>query len=358
MKERFHVLDAFRGIFSFIVVFYHMREMNISFLVQNDFVGHGYLFVDFFFVLSGFVIAYNYDNRLTNYSQLTSFLNKRFFRLYPLHITVLLMFVVYVFLRQAIGNPVTERVGLNTFFTSLFLVNSVKFPGINEGSWNMPSWSISAEMISYLAFGLLLVLAGKLRSYKTILYIFAIAISILAMQLIGGSLLISYNNGFIRGMIGFFSGALTFKIYQMIKSKPTVLVASVLEAITILSVIFFVSMTAYFSFSIFYELLFMTTILVFAFEKGIVSRAILSIPLLRKMGAISYSVYLNHFLIIIGIDIVTKKFSMQSQWIDTGLVIVLAFVVYFVSSWTFKNIEKRFTKGSLAKNNNLVVAKT
>ena len=346
MKERFHVLDAFRGIFSFIVVFYHMREMNSSLFIQNNFVAHGYLFVDFFFVLSGFVIAYNYDNRLTNYTQLTSFLNKRFFRLFPLHIAVLLLFVGYVFFRQVIGNPATEGFDLNTFFTTLFLVNSIKFPDITAASWNMPSWSISAEMISYLAFGLLLTLTGKMRSYKTIMYLFVIAMAVVAMQLSGGSFLISYNNGFIRGMIGFFCGALTFKIFEMIKARPTVLQATILEAITLFAVIYFIIMTAFFSlFIIFYELLFMTTILVFSFEKGFVSKAILSLRIFKRLGSISYSVYMNHFLIIVGVDIFTKKFSMQSQWIDSGIVILLACIVYFVSGWTYKNIEMRFAKG-------------
>jgi peptidoglycan/LPS O-acetylase OafA/YrhL len=89
----------------------------------------------------------------------------------------------------------------------------------------------------------------------------------------------------------------------------------------------------------------MATILVFAFEKGIVSKVILNFPIFKRLGAISYSVYMNHFLIIVAVDIVTKKFSKQSQWIDSGIVLGLAFIVYIVSSWTYKNIEMRFSRG-------------
>src|SRR5215217_6372057 len=92
MKERFEVLDIFRGIFSSLVVFFHMSTFSDTPVINNQFILNSDLFVDFFFVLSGFVIAYSYQTISTG-EELNRFYKKRLFRLYPLHLIVLLAFV-------------------------------------------------------------------------------------------------------------------------------------------------------------------------------------------------------------------------------------------------------------------------
>lgn len=81
-KPHYQILDGLRGVAAIIVVFFHLAEPLVNSHLDNV-VNHGYLAVDFFFLLSGFVIGYAYDNR---WGQLTigSFLRRRFERLQPL----------------------------------------------------------------------------------------------------------------------------------------------------------------------------------------------------------------------------------------------------------------------------------
>lgn len=81
-KQHFHVLDGLRGIAALAVVIFHFMEWIYPDFTEN-FIGHGFLAVDFFFCLSGFVIAYAYDNRLTKMG-VKSFFTSRLIRLHPL----------------------------------------------------------------------------------------------------------------------------------------------------------------------------------------------------------------------------------------------------------------------------------
>ena len=87
-KGRFRALDGLRGAAALLVVVYHIAFYRVQWpnhLFDNDFVRHGYLAVDLFFILSGLVISSNYSLRLNNLSEVKEFLLLRFFRLYPLH---------------------------------------------------------------------------------------------------------------------------------------------------------------------------------------------------------------------------------------------------------------------------------
>ena len=87
-STRFDVLDAMRGICALIVALYHFNTTGL--LSQLGIVKHGWIFVDYFFVLSGFVIAHSYGARLAERTVgVPRFIALRFGRIYPLHIVVL-----------------------------------------------------------------------------------------------------------------------------------------------------------------------------------------------------------------------------------------------------------------------------
>src|SRR6266576_119115 len=90
--ERFVVLDSWRGIAACLVALFHLEAYShlvYSHLHGVPFLGNSWLFVDFFFVLSGFVIAANYQQRLLDGFGVGRFLLLRLGRLYPLHFAVL-----------------------------------------------------------------------------------------------------------------------------------------------------------------------------------------------------------------------------------------------------------------------------
>src|SRR4051812_40123188 len=158
--KRYVVIDIFRGLFATLVVLFHMSGYSNTPILNNKFISNSDLFVDFFFVLSGFVIAHSYSF-ITSYKDLKNFFLSRFYRLYPLHFIILILFLILEVVKHLLASKIhfnesmMEGNNVTTFFTSLFLLNSVKILNVSDLSWNAPSWSISAEMISYLCFGLL-----------------------------------------------------------------------------------------------------------------------------------------------------------------------------------------------------------
>ena len=78
-KPRYEILDGLRGVAAVMVLVYHICEPHWGQTTQP--VAHGYLAVDFFFVLSGFVIGYAYDDRWSNGLSLKEFMKRRITRL-------------------------------------------------------------------------------------------------------------------------------------------------------------------------------------------------------------------------------------------------------------------------------------
>src|SRR5271168_3358652 len=82
-KEHFEVLDGLRGSAAFLIVIFHLFNYTFMFHGPWALVKHAYLAVDFFFALSGFVVAYAYDDRWTRMTML-QFFRIRLIRLHPL----------------------------------------------------------------------------------------------------------------------------------------------------------------------------------------------------------------------------------------------------------------------------------
>src|SRR5690349_7360563 len=80
-KQHFQVLDGLRGVEALAVVIFHFMEWVYT--PEKNFIGHGFLAVDFFFCLSGFVIGYAYDDRIGNIG-VWQFFKARIIRLHPL----------------------------------------------------------------------------------------------------------------------------------------------------------------------------------------------------------------------------------------------------------------------------------
>lgn len=143
-------LNGVRIIAALWVIAYHYQPQIYGILPELGFLapitGTGYLAVDLFFVLSGFIICYQYLGRFSipTRRDYGSFLVKRLARIYPAHLAVLLALAVMVVTSKLIGvkvsNPDSYSVG--GFFIDLFLVRP--WVGDSQG-WNIPAWSLSAE---------------------------------------------------------------------------------------------------------------------------------------------------------------------------------------------------------------------
>ena len=147
-------LTSLRGIAAWYVVVYHFREAipgPIPHAVSN-LLGMGYLAVDLFFVLSGFVLFLGYGHQLSSLSlpNIIDFYGKRLARIYPLHVFILLLYlanplaIVLMSQQAALG----DRYSWVYYLQSWFLVQNWGFS--DSVAWNVPAWSISVELFAYL----------------------------------------------------------------------------------------------------------------------------------------------------------------------------------------------------------------
>ncbi|QJD94568.1 acyltransferase [Mucilaginibacter robiniae] len=357
MKERFEVLDIFRGIFASLVVLFHASAFSATPLINNSFIKHSDLFVDFFFILSGFVIAYSYQY-ITSGHDLKRFYSKRVYRLYPLHLAVLLVFIAIELLKGAashyvhVNKLVNESNNLYTVLTNLLLLNSVKFPFVHDVSWNIASWSISAEMISYLLFGLTVAAINRsgLAKNRNAVYILVVFIAAGLLYFFTGNFKLTYNfdYGFLRGTTGFFIGVICYNTYQAtkkIQSKLSSLTYHVLEPVLFFGTLVMVYYGGiYENQGFIYEILFFANVLLFASQKGWLSKWLMKSQLLHQTGKYSYSIYMTHTLMLSLFNIVFIRVLKFPPSAYSYLIILNYLLIYFVSAWTFKNIEMRFNQ--------------
>src|SRR5688500_10583763 len=162
--SRFQSLEAFRGLAAIMVVLYHSR-----FYAENSyvaFVRHSDIFVDFFFVLSGFVMAYSYMDKIGHNISFRKFILLRFGRLYPLHLFTLFLWLPYIAVKlilfeKGIGDTdPSESNNIYTFISNIFLFHAID--GYQPLSWNFPSWTISAEFFTYIFFFLFILFVSRL----------------------------------------------------------------------------------------------------------------------------------------------------------------------------------------------------
>src|ERR1700748_2290763 len=118
--RRFMALDGWRGTAAPLIAIFHFHiDSPIS---MSLFVRHSWMLVDFFFVLSGFVITHAYAGRLETAQTRVTFLKRRFARLWPLQATMLGLFVLLELYRYAMtGAGFTGDRSVFAIFTNLAL---------------------------------------------------------------------------------------------------------------------------------------------------------------------------------------------------------------------------------------------
>src|ERR1700678_2635783 len=158
-KEHFEVLDGLRGSAAFLIVIFHVFNYSFGFRGPFALVHHAYLAVDFFFALSGFVVAYAYDDRWTRMSVL-QFFRIRLIRLHPLVLIGatlgLLGYLLDPFSKMMNRGPLSML--LLAYLTCLLLLPSPPVAGRHNESQalNGPAWSLMQEYLGNIAYALVL----------------------------------------------------------------------------------------------------------------------------------------------------------------------------------------------------------
>lgn len=300
-RARFEALDSWRGICALLVALFHFPAAG--WVASNGFVRGSYLFVDFFFVLSGFVIAHAYSERLYDGKSLRRFMITRFGRLFPLHAFMLLAFVAFEIVRLVLpqlagGDPAfTGAFSVSSIFTNLFMVHGL---GVEEGlTWNGPSWSISTELFAYLLYGVTVMLLGR-----TALLAFSAAVVVAPLFLLAVSpdfMDATWDFGMMRCLYGFSFGVIVHSLFVALGETPsrdgeTVASWTFAEGAVIVAVILFVATSHVNALSLMAPLVFGFAVFIFAHEGGLISRLLSARPFLA-IGALSYSIYLTHMFV-------------------------------------------------------------
>lgn len=367
--ERFLVLDSWRGICALLVALFHFP--TTSMISQSAFVGGSYLFVDFFFVLSGFVITSAYGSRLNEQDGLARFALVRLGRIYPLHLLMLAAFAGFEALRLVLPAlhgtgpaPFTAGFDLKSLLANLFLLQGM---GVEDHlSWNAPSWSISAEFFTYLLFAAVVFATGQ-RAWIWFVAatvtapLFLLAVSTRHMD-------VSFDFGFIRCLYGFSLGALLAWFQhdsiagarQGLSGGAGRLAWSLAELAMIAGIALFVSIAGTNDIGIAAPVVFALALYLFAHEGGWVSVALRGRPMLL-LGSLSYSIYMVHIFVQarminagglierkLGLGIVgdlmlrgdhATGFGTGSPWIGFAALIAMLITVIIASWFTWRFVE-------------------
>ncbi|NIJ53358.1 acyltransferase family protein [Dyadobacter arcticus] len=342
MKDRVEQLDGLRGIFSVLVIAHHHNAFKTSPLYDNFFVINSNLFVDFFFVLSGFVIALNYVDRIQSSNDFFIFLKKRFIRLYPLLFFTEIVFLIANLLGEKSPMKNVGSLGSEYYFSTT--LDTITFMGSTPilGAWianNYPSWSISAEMISYIIFGIVILLLPKLKYLAFTILLIISGIFIFSR----GEYLLAYDYGFVRGLLCFCLGIFT---HLLLRRKTFYL--SFLEIpflIILVSAMYCAHHWEWNLWKLTFPFLFAIGIVIFTSSTGVVTKMLSTKPF-QYLGKISYSIYLNHAIVLIFVNVALfrlLKSPKSEMMIAVSLVTSIILTVCY-SHFTFEIIEKRFSK--------------
>jgi peptidoglycan/LPS O-acetylase OafA/YrhL len=297
---RFAALDSCRGICALLVASFHFTTVSHVFFLR--FTQNSWIFVDFFFALSGFVISHSYQDRLRDRAELASFALRRFGRVWPLHalmlVPVLLLELAKLYL---MGHGYTaERapfVGVNSLpllVSNIALLQCI--PPFGPPGWNGPSWSISVEYWTYIGFALLVLAlssrAGLDRRRSLLPFLLVMVAASAALIFWPGTMSAIYPFGIARCLCSFAAGHLACRWWKHAQvGGPAA--ASAVELGLVVAVIGFVSMGAETPLQFAAPLLFGGAIAVFAGERGLVSRLLRTRPFLF-LGELSFSIYMTH----------------------------------------------------------------
>ena len=147
--KRILSLDGLRGVFCLLIVFEHYSPIYLPKLIYDfPVIRSSYIVVDFFFVLSGYILALKYWNSISDLKTLKSFYLKRLFRLYPLVLitsSFLLLIEIFTYykLKGFKNDPISLYEISLRYLNDVLLVNSSNILGAH--SMNIPSWSIYLE---------------------------------------------------------------------------------------------------------------------------------------------------------------------------------------------------------------------
>lgn len=309
-----NTLTGLRGYAAIMIVLFHILwnnreyyDMGIGRFILWDamkmFCFYGWVAVDSFFVLSGFILTYKYYQTFTerlSVRVIFIFILKRFIRIYPLHLISLLLCIALSFaglLNDTIGNFDALIYHFTLTFTWWF------YPQEYGGTWNIPSWSLSAEWMSYF---LLIPITLILRKNIIILILGLIVV----FTIISEYGVIYPEDPFAsikRVLVGLLIGYFSFHLYNN-KKIITQRMKNHSDKIVFLAIgplflcIFYIPIDTLTIFFMPYVFLVMSLTIIFLPDCKGIMKFMFDNKVILYLGNISYSVYIFQYPIYVFLD--------------------------------------------------------
>jgi peptidoglycan/LPS O-acetylase OafA/YrhL len=348
-------LTPLRGIAALWVVVFHFSEIVAKFVSTQYslLLSKGYLMVDLFFILSGFIMIHVYRKKFQtglSIKNFREFIVARFARVYPLHFFTLMILILLVALSGG-WNIVQDPKAIST---NLLLLHSF---GIHKiFTWNVPSWSISAEWWAYMVFPVIVLFIYRKKGLAiAILGLFVVLAYLAIMFWIPRvnifdpaapprrNLDVTFDYGFLRGLAGFISGLLLYRLYEeglLRKFFQTDIATAISILLAILSM--------HFGWNDGFTIIFFAAIVFsFALNNGKL-HSLCNMWLPQYLGKISYSIYLIQIFPVIPIFaglklpglIYTDHSATTTFWTGAGYCLIYMVIVTGLASLTYYTIEK------------------
>ncbi len=368
-KPHYQILDGLRGVASVLVVAFHIFEVHAT-SPLNQIINHGYLAVDFFFLLSGFVIGYAYDNRWSS-MRIKDFFKIRLIRLQPMVVMGMVIGAICFYFQDSAIWPAIHSVPV----WQMLLIMLIGFtlipvpPSMDIRGWqemhplNGPGWSLFFEYVANILYAI-----GIRKFSKTALFILVviaacalvyIAVTSADGDLIGGWSITTdqLQIGFTRVMYPFFAGLLLSRTVKLTHIKNAFLWCSFLLFIVL-------AMPRvgggehkwmnglYESLSI----IFIFPIIIFLGASGEIKEKRAE-SVCKFLGNISYPIYITHYpLIYIYTGWVNNHKPSPLQALPFALLtFIFSFLIAYVClKWYDKPVRKWLKKKYLLKRNLLI----
>jgi peptidoglycan/LPS O-acetylase OafA/YrhL len=332
-------LTGVRGIAAMWVVLLHgISYVNTSAVLPayvENLIIKGWLGVDLFFILSGFVISYVHQSDFLqlNGSDISRFLKLRIARIYPAHFTATMVLIPVVFGATlfsiySIPQGAESQYSLSKLFYSLLLINGWGFP--DSIGWNVPSWSVGSEWFAYLCFPIIAFAYNKIKNpwHHLLLIILIFSTMVLLAALLNDmqKYMLDEYLSLTRIASEFVIGCSLYNIHARLQNHYFFDLTAIFAAVLVIVI-------AALGLSSFYDFL---IIIAFALLLLSLSRSVdfaaklFSNRTLLYLGRISYSIYLAHATILMVFNQIFKR--LVSPDVGDTVYLVAFYSIYIACS--------------------------
>jgi peptidoglycan/LPS O-acetylase OafA/YrhL len=365
-KPHYPILDGLRGVAAVMVVSFHILEAS-STSHLDQIINHGYLAVDFFFLLSGFVVGYAYDDRWGTMT-LSGFFKRRLIRLQPMVVMGMIIGALCFYFQDSVLWPLISKVPvwktvmiMLIGFTLLPIPPSMDIRGWSEmHPLDGPAWSLFFEYIANILYGLFVRKFSK-AALSILVFLSACALIHLAITSSGGDVIGGWSIdatqlhiGFSRLMYPFFAGLLLSRMGKLIRVKHAFFWCSLLIAIVFAMPR--IGGAGHLRANGLYDALSIIFIfpLIVVMGAGSEIKGKYASRLCKFFGDISYPIYITHYPLIYIYTgwVYDGKVPLRKAWPVGLVVLVSAVILAYACLKLYDEPIRRWLRNKILLNNN------